>query len=83
MIKLLLIQRSIYCIAVTPLLCFKATEKDVAEALSSRRQVILDNIRDNDEAGVNYQRVNLFLIIYFNSALNYCHCLSYLKSLFL
>ncbi|ESQ45571.1 hypothetical protein EUTSA_v10010126mg [Eutrema salsugineum] len=34
----------------------QATEKDVVEALSSRRQVILDNIRDNDEAGVNYQR---------------------------
>ncbi|CAF2087308.1 kinesin-like protein KIN-8B [Brassica rapa] len=34
----------------------QATEKDIVEALSSRRQVILDNIRDNDEAGVNYQR---------------------------
>ncbi|CAN8254831.1 unnamed protein product [Cochlearia groenlandica] len=34
----------------------KQTNKDVVEALSSRRQVILDNIRDNDEAGVNYQR---------------------------
>ncbi|KAJ0098194.1 hypothetical protein Patl1_28425 [Pistacia atlantica] len=35
-----------------------ATEKDqaVVEALIARRQVILDNIRDNDEAGVNYQK---------------------------
>ena len=34
-------------------------EKDgeVVEALRARRQVILDNIRDNDEAGVNYQKV--------------------------
>ncbi|XP_065623655.1 kinesin-like protein KIN-8B [Quercus suber] len=33
-------------------------EKDgaVVEALRARRQVILDNIRDNDEAGVNYQK---------------------------
>ncbi|XP_031255830.1 kinesin-like protein KIN-8B isoform X2 [Pistacia vera] len=36
----------------------QATEKDeaVVEALRARRQVILDNIRDNDEAGVNYQK---------------------------
>ncbi|KAK9097058.1 hypothetical protein Sjap_022555 [Stephania japonica] len=33
-------------------------EKDgaVIQALRSRRQVILDNIRDNDEAGVNYKK---------------------------
>ncbi|TXG60016.1 hypothetical protein EZV62_014589 [Acer yangbiense] len=33
-------------------------EKDeaVVDALRARRQVILDNIRDNDEAGVNYQK---------------------------
>ncbi|XP_056171724.1 kinesin-like protein KIN-8B isoform X2 [Syzygium oleosum] len=33
-------------------------EKDgpVVEALRARRQVILDNIRDNDEAGFNYQK---------------------------
>lgn len=29
------------------------------EALRARRQVILDNIRDNDEAGVNYRKVVL------------------------
>ncbi|KAF8017558.1 hypothetical protein BT93_H2668 [Corymbia citriodora subsp. variegata] len=36
----------------------QAIEKDgpVAEALRARRQVILDNIRDNDEAGFNYQK---------------------------
>ncbi|KAI4327280.1 hypothetical protein L6164_019760 [Bauhinia variegata] len=35
----------------------QAFEKDeaVVEDLRARRQVILDNIRDNDEAGVNYQ----------------------------
>ena len=27
------------------------------EELVARRLVILDNIRDNDEAGVNYQKV--------------------------
>lgn len=39
----------------------QAIEKDgsVVEALRARRQVILDNIRDNDEAGVNYQKVNV------------------------
>ncbi|CAL1371941.1 unnamed protein product [Linum trigynum] len=31
-------------------------EGRVVAALRSRRQVILDNIRDNDEAGVNYQK---------------------------
>ncbi|XWS45073.1 hypothetical protein CRYUN_Cryun15aG0105300 [Craigia yunnanensis] len=36
----------------------QAFEKDgtVVEALRVRRQDILDNIRDNDEAGVNYQK---------------------------
>lgn len=36
----------------------QAIENDgaVVQALGSRRQVILDNIRDNDEADVNYQR---------------------------
>ncbi|KAL4179996.1 hypothetical protein AMTRI_Chr13g122990 [Amborella trichopoda] len=36
----------------------QATEKDgtVVQALRSRRQVILDNIRDNDEAGADYQK---------------------------
>ncbi|KAA8531497.1 hypothetical protein F0562_006150 [Nyssa sinensis] len=36
----------------------QATVKDgaVVQALRGRRQVILDNIRDNDEAGVNYQK---------------------------
>ena len=40
----------------------QAIEKDgsVVEALRSRRQVVLDNIRENDETGVNYQKV-LFL----------------------
>lgn len=27
------------------------------EGLRGRRQVILDNIRDNDESGVNYHKV--------------------------
>lgn len=27
------------------------------QALRARRQIILDNIRDNDELGVNYQKV--------------------------
>lgn len=37
----------------------QAIEQDgpVVEALRARRLVILDNIRDNDEAGVNYQKV--------------------------
>lgn len=37
----------------------QAIEKDgpVVEALRARRQLILDNIRDNDEAGFNYQKV--------------------------
>ncbi|XVF59173.1 hypothetical protein PTKIN_Ptkin07bG0254300 [Pterospermum kingtungense] len=36
----------------------QVSEKDgaVVEALRARRQDILDNIRDNDEAGVNYQK---------------------------
>ncbi|KAL6961243.1 Kinesin-like protein KIN-8B [Sarracenia purpurea var. burkii] len=36
----------------------QSIEKDgaVVQALRARRQVILDNIRDNDEAGVNYQK---------------------------
>ena len=29
----------------------------IVEDLISRRLVILDNIRDNDEAGINYQKV--------------------------
>ncbi|PKI46560.1 hypothetical protein CRG98_033051, partial [Punica granatum] len=35
-----------------------AIEKDgtVVEALRARRQLILDNIRDNDEAGINYRK---------------------------
>ncbi|GAB2232043.1 hypothetical protein Droror1_Dr00011064 [Drosera rotundifolia] len=36
----------------------QASEKDgvVVKTLSARRQVILDNIRDNNEAGVHYQK---------------------------
>ncbi|OWM66152.1 hypothetical protein CDL15_Pgr013369 [Punica granatum] len=36
----------------------QAIEKDgtVVEALRARRQLILDNIRDNDEAGINYRK---------------------------
>uniref|UniRef100_A0A5B7AAU8 Kinesin-like protein n=1 Tax=Davidia involucrata TaxID=16924 RepID=A0A5B7AAU8_DAVIN len=36
----------------------QAIEKDgaVVQALRARQQVILDNIRDNDETGVNYQK---------------------------
>lgn len=32
-------------------------DEAVVEALRARRQVILDNIRENDETGVNYQKV--------------------------
>lgn len=32
------------------------------QALRARQQVILDNIRDNDEAGVNYQKVMLHFL---------------------
>lgn len=37
----------------------QAIENDgaVVHALQARRQVILDNIRDNDELGVGYQKV--------------------------
>lgn len=37
----------------------QAIEKDgaVVQVLRARRQVILDNIRDNDELGVQYQMV--------------------------
>ena len=38
----------------------QAIEKDgtIVQALRARRQVILDNIRDNDEAGANYCKVH-------------------------
>lgn len=53
--------------------CLQAIEKDgaVVQALRSRRQVILDNIRDNDEAGTNYQKVIAFIFMFAN-----LHCLS-------
>lgn len=40
-------------------LIFQAVEKDgaVVRALRARRQVILDNIRDNDELSNNYLKV--------------------------
>ena len=36
-------------------------EKDgaVVQALTQRRQVILDNVRDNDESGTSYQKVKV------------------------
>lgn len=38
-------------------------DSTVVQALTSRRQVILDNIRDNDEAGSGYRKVlNLILL---------------------
>lgn len=42
------------------LFVFQIIEKDgaVVRALRSRRQVILDNIRDNDEAGAGYKKVS-------------------------
>lgn len=45
-------------------LFYQAIGKDdtVVEALKSRRQIILDNIRENDEAGINYQKV-IFLMM--------------------
>ena len=41
--------------------CIQVNEKDytVLQALTSRRQVILDYIRDNDEAGAGYRKVHL------------------------
>lgn len=41
------------------LACEQVIERDgtVVHALRSRRQIILDNIRDNDEAGTGYQKV--------------------------
>lgn len=44
--------------------CVQAVEKEgaVVEALRARRLVILDNIRDNDEAGFNYQKVLTYRI---------------------
>lgn len=39
------------------------------QALRSRRQVILDNVRDNDEAGASYAKVGS-LIILLNVAIN-------------
>lgn len=38
------------------------TDGAVVDALRARRQVILDNIRDNDEAGVNYQKVVIHVL---------------------
>jgi hypothetical protein len=35
-------------------------DSTVLQALTSRRQVILDNIRDNDEAGSGYRKVLIF-----------------------
>lgn len=32
----------------------------VIEDLIARRLVILDNIRDNDESGINYQKVRAY-----------------------
>lgn len=32
-------------------------DSTVLQALTSRRQVILDNIRDNDESGSGYRKV--------------------------
>lgn len=42
------------------------------QMLRSRRQVVLDNIRDNDELGVHYQTVMhllLLLCVYFFSVI--------------
>ena len=33
------------------------------QALRARRQDILDNIRDNDETGINYQKVKPFQVL--------------------
>lgn len=40
-------------------LCLQVIKSDgsVVQALQERLQVILDNIRDNDELGVSYQKV--------------------------
>lgn len=44
----------------------QAIEKDgaVVQVLRARRQVILDNIRDNDELGVQYQMVMQLLFAF-------------------
>lgn len=36
---------------------------EILEAMRTRQQVILDNIRDNDEAGVNYHMVISQLVV--------------------
>lgn len=47
-----------------PVSMSQAIGKDgaVVDALRARRQVILDNVRDNDEAGVNYQKVVIHVL---------------------
>lgn len=52
----------------------QSIEKDgaVVQMLRSRRQVVLDNIRDNDELGVHYQTVMhllRLLCVYFFSVI--------------
>lgn len=44
---------------MTPTLFIQVKEMDstVLQSLTSRRQIILDNIRDNDEAGAGYRKV--------------------------
>ena len=48
------------------LFALQAIGKDgaVVQALRARRQVILDNIRDNDELGVQYQTVMQLLFVF-------------------
>lgn len=59
---ILLAEANLWLIYVTgvpdfPLSQAIENEGAAVQALRARRQVILDNIRDNDEAGVNYQKV--------------------------
>lgn len=61
------------CISISKPICkatyvlfLQVTESDgpVVQALQARRQVILDNIRDNDELGVSYQKVVPLIVAY-------------------
>lgn len=48
-----------FLLGISSIFTFQAVEKDgaVVRALRARRQVILDNIRDNDELSNNYLKV--------------------------
>jgi hypothetical protein len=47
-----------------PFIQVKEMNSTALEALTSRRQNILDNIRDNDEAGAGYRKVFSCLFLF-------------------